>query len=57
MVLDLSSQGVVEVALAQLPFRVFAFELSGAGTVVLVPTHAAFGLKRHPNQESWRQYE
>lgn len=47
----------MEVALAQLPFRLFAFELSGVGTAVLMPTQAAFGLKRHPNHESLRQYE
>ena len=41
----LSLQDVVKVALAQLPIRLFAFELSGIGTVVLMPTQAAFGLK------------
>jgi hypothetical protein len=46
MVLDLSLKSVVEVDLAQIPFRLFAFELSGIGTVVLMPTHAAVGLKR-----------
>ena len=57
VVLDLSLQGVVKVAMAQLPFRLFAFELSGVGTVVLMPTQAAFDLKRHPNHESLKQNE
>ena len=57
VLLDLSLQGVVKVAMAQLPFRLFAFELSGVGTVVLMPTQAAFDLKRHPNHESLKQNE
>lgn len=57
VVLDLSLQGIVKVALAQLPLRLFAFELSGVGTVVLMPTQAAFDLKRYPNHESLKQNE
>ena len=57
VVLDLSLQDIVKVALAQLPFSLFAFELSGVGTVVLMPTQAAFDLKRYPNHESLKQNE
>lgn len=40
----------MEVALALVPLRLFAFELSGVDTVVLMPIYTAMGFKRQPRK-------
>lgn len=50
MVLDSVCGGIMEVALALVPPRLFAFELSGVDTVVLMPTYTAMGFERQPRK-------
>lgn len=53
----LKSVGYSEGGPGPVPIQALCIWLSGIGTVAPMPTHAAFGLKRHPNHERWRQYE